>query len=84
MNTNRTLSISMLAVMACTSFTDALDAQIISPVPAATAAWGYGNIYYVDPGGSDANAGTLASPWQAPELAVARAPPEIQGGWLGA
>jgi len=26
----------------------------------------------------------MGLPWQAPELAVARAPPEIQGGWLGA
>jgi hypothetical protein len=26
----------------------------------------------------------MALPWQAPEFAVARAPPEIEGGWLGA
>jgi hypothetical protein len=26
----------------------------------------------------------MGLPWQAPELAVARAPPEVEGGWLGA
>jgi hypothetical protein len=77
MKTNRTLSLSLLAAVACTSFSSSLDAQIvaqqISPVPANTADWACGDSYYVSVAGNNANAGTLASPWRTVSFAVTQA-----------
>tara|TARA_R110002072_G_scaffold177524_2_gene333443 strand:+ start:10622 stop:12313 length:1692 start_codon:yes stop_codon:yes gene_type:complete len=77
MKTNRTLSLRLLAALACTSFSVSLDAQIvaqqISPVPASAASWACGNVYYVSVAGSNANAGTLAAPWRTVSFAVTQA-----------
>lgn len=76
MKTNRTISLRLLAGLAGTIFTGVAAAQIpqpISPVPASTADWSCGNVFYVAVTGSDSNAGTLASPWRTVSFAVTQA-----------
>jgi len=76
MNTKRKASFSVLATVAGTLFLGSLGAQLpvpIQPIPAQPAEWSCGDVYYVGVAGSDAGAGTLASPWRTVTFAVSQA-----------
>ena len=76
MNTKRNATFSVLAAVAGTIFTATAPAQMplpIDPIPAQQTDWSCGDVYYVDVAGSDANAGTLASPWRTVTFALAQA-----------